>query len=616
MVRKNGADTLDQAFGSFQTLVNMRQVGKTLRQTGSFYAVQGRTLGTYYDGGVQNEPEYAAALLLFLPVQFWANPFAAYYNNTQLQVIHQSSVPAAETQYTSCLLVVNNYAALGITLGSTLDVEMTGAAAFRWRKNGGGWTAGVPTLTGTSIDGGNATLYFLATTGFAATETWAWTRTDAFVSPLTGSLYDWPYVVYTDKVYFIASSSRLMVYENGGVRSVGYRPVFGSHVALFENHLFVANYLATTPASEPTTCVSANSDLSNIDNFYSTDVNEADVFTIPQGILEGGNRRASKILGYYVKNQLLYVISTTSIWVVQYFGLPLVFKYTFLLNFNGSSLFRQPVLGDGRTYLVGNDRIFAFDGTALVKIDDALLDNFAASSASRYSYPALLASMTFGGYDSTANEVLFYYAASNSAIAPGLVTGRGFYVYQEKLGTWYYRAAHFSAGSAPGAIATLPALSGFPAALSVGYPKGYARSDDAFGNGAGTMLTDMQSSAYAYPIIETQDLTFDEVQVVHENNELYFDAFYNDASGVYSTSGIAVDYSVRNFAEEAITWNTAAATLAKTARDGALSMRFSGRIIRFRFRGIAASGSSLVNNMSFNRFVMSILNIRKDNIRL
>lgn len=614
MVLREGADRLDQPLGSFQTLVNLRLQGSSLQQTPPFYTYGQHSPGNYYDGGTQTEPATSvASLLLYLATEFWASQYCAFSGGTQVQVIRQTSVPATTTEFTSCCAVINDYAALNLTLGSTLDVEMTGAAAFRWRKNGGGWTAGVPSLTGTSIDSGSVTLYFLASTGFAGTETWAWTRTDALYE--TGGIaqtYDWSYVVYLTQVYFVDYAGRVLVFENGGIRSVGFRPVYGTHVALFENHLFVANYSATVFTAGAASCVNANSDLNVFDNFYPTDVNEADTYLIPNNVLESDSRAARRIRGYFLKNQVLYVFTSTGIWAVQYYGLPLVFKHTFIQSFATTSNFAQPVVSGGKCYLVSSFGLYVFDGNNLQRIGQEIVGGHVGDASSAYF---LLTSFRWGGTNPQQQEIWFYNEGS-STLAGGYVTptqGAGFYVYQEATNTWYFRAANFTTYR-PRTMAVI--VSGNTVALS--YSFGVALSDDTFSNAtSSTILADSPASLVQPPYLITQDLTFNEVQVVHEVNELYMDAYYgDDPTTGYGTSGIKVEVAKREYAQGTVTFvNAALSNYVKTDTAGAISHRTSGRILRYRISGVASATTKAVCNMVFNRLVLSVLNLRKDAIR-
>ena len=91
--------------------------------------------GTYWDGASQTEPANSGVVMMneLIMTQYVLRVSAG----NQIPVFYQSVNTATATVQTGCRLVINNLTALAITLGNTLQVEMTGAATFRWRKNGG-----------------------------------------------------------------------------------------------------------------------------------------------------------------------------------------------------------------------------------------------------------------------------------------------------------------------------------------------------------------------------------------------------------------------------------------------------------------------------------------------
>ncbi len=609
----NRQGKLDNPLGSFRSLSNCRLVqgGGALEQTPGWLASNTYTAGTYYNAGSQAEPaDSSSALYVSLSgLVFQAGRYAARINAaaTQVQVVKQTAYPSGGTAIKHCLLVINNYAALAITLGLALDVEIeAGGTTFKWRKNGGAYVTAQPcSLTGTSIDGGNATVYFLAATGLNPGDVWTWTRTDWFDETSGPALaYDWSYSVYASQVYFVDYSGRVMLFENGGVRSVGYQPVYGTHVEIFDGHLYVANY-SPTIFTTTFSSVSGNSDLSNFDCFFATDVNEVDFFFIPAGVLEGDYRPTNKICGYFKKENILYIFTTSAIWTNQYLGLPRVNFYQFYVTFATSPNAAQPILGNSGVYIVSTGGLYFFNGAELTRISDDLFNVTEYITPFSVSFPTfvtVMVNLLWGGYDNLRGEVYFYTNATNHNAA-GCV---GFYVYQERTRSWYFRSM-----SVPTVVVkTMAAVLGrifIPISLSTAAEN---TSYAAFGAG----VPDAGGGLYQVPTIETQDLDFAAVQTVYEINELYLDAYYAIAADPFANTGVLIDVSVRNYAAAAVTYASAVATWVSTNTNGELAYRGSSRIFRFRFRVATASGKES-RAFIFNRFVMNVLNLDKDQVR-
>lgn len=348
----------------------------------------------------------------------------------QTQVFSLVTFPGTETLYTSIHLTVVSAAGLAVTLGNTLDVEMTGAAAFRWRKNGGGWTAGVPATSGVSIDGGNATLYFLAASGFAGTEVWSWRRTDSMHpngNSATGGSRPTVSLVVNDSVYFLNHERALYVFKSGTVTSGGYYPIYGYFLTIFEKHLILFGATATRPTSFNSTdypnAVVRTSDLNDYDCFFSTDVNEADLYDI--------NRDATEIqyaIGVAVLRNKLFLFTNRSIYYTSYLGLPIVYSFGLFDQWaaDGRSAYDLQIT-TGRTGIVMQNvnSFILFDGESFVDIGQRLSGIIGSAFLDGGSYP------WFGFYNPKDDEFVF----SNTNIT----TNGNWFCWQVKYKTWYRR---------------------------------------------------------------------------------------------------------------------------------------------------------------------------------
>jgi hypothetical protein len=543
--------------GSFFNLTNARLVpgGGAIKQTDMFITSATWTAGTYYDGGSKTESSsLSSSLIVNLNGTVFSFGQVARSGSTQLQVIRQTSVPAGETVNTGCLLVVNDYAALAITLGNTFEVRIqTDATHFGWRKNGGAWSADIPiTTTGVSVDSGNATVYFLASSGFDFTTpaTWVWTRTD-YLSETTGVTlaYNWDYTVSGSRIYFVDAKGRVLVYDNGGVRSVGYRPVYGTHLTIFDDHLYVGSY--NTSGSTTRTDVVANSDKTDLDNFIPTDVNEADTYTLRPNELLDNTQISAGVYGLSVINGLLYCYTSTRIWYTPALGLPNVNNWKEYRSVALWTRFYRPISTPAGDYFVTLGGICFFNGGEITIID---------SDVSYYRAVDILNSQ-WGGYDSLRREVYFF--------VNDFFGGAVALVFQEESRTWFRRTALFTSGEPPKSMCIIST------ALAVTKALGYA-VEDTLGNGNVVLDT-------TPPSIEFNDVLSDTLSVVGGINEVHMDNYYPTASGgAYGVTGIKLQVATREYANAPVVFVDCLPTWTSSTTTGQISTRASGRIIRFK----------------------------------
>lgn len=443
--------------GSFYDMLNFRHSVDTfgeLEQTPYFTQLVQATQGTYYAAGSQTEPSTSAvrtalANLVMTDYVMWDSLDCT----VQLQVFYQTTYPAAETIHTGLRLEIGSITGLGITLGSTLDVEMTGAAIFRWRKNGGVWTAGVPSITGVSIDSGNATLYFLANAGYAGTETWAWTRTDcSYENSSLVNTRPGQWVFFRDNLYFTNTQDRVMAVKasttGNYVSSVGYRPVYATYICFFENHLFCGGYStsAVGAGTYPRNRTWAVSDLNDVENLIATDVNEADSAILPSSPISDVVSTTSAndlILGIAEIRKQLFIFTTQEAYQTPYQGLPVPFNFTKFADYplvEGTQTVIRSTYG---VYLVGISLIVFFDGSSYKPISLPVWNLIGQTTlgASYVGVAIVGIATTFSGSSNV------YY--DNVRREYGFLLEKKLYVYQETFNTWYTRAFDFNSDSVP-----------------------------------------------------------------------------------------------------------------------------------------------------------------------
>ena len=431
--------------GTFYDLINFRQKrGERgcLEQT-PYFVSNSLSTSSYYDGANTVNESSATPLIGSWRGAFFTQQTARAVSTTTIPIYYQSAIPTGNTAQKQCLIQVVNYISLGLNLGQTVDIVIDSATTFKWRKAGGAYTTLVPiVLGGVSIDGGNVLVYFQVVAGFTVNDTWSLQRTDrmqdtsgAVTLQLNMSMveYNNTYLLFTN------SNQRVMVYDlnKGFIQSIGYRPVYGQQLLMFENHLFVSNSykdtIVTGLLEVTASCQVSCSDLNNFHGFFPTDVNEADDFNFYD---QGDGLDTSTVtthwrIGLGTLNNSIYVFTPRKSFVSAYLGLPTVFSFkdfsTFGLTLTNTRSI-PVVAGDNCLYILRDDGVWKLSNAGFTHIGLALrlvtINNTLSVGA-----------MTMV-YDRTHRELVLH-------LNP-LSGGARLYVFQEDFNTWYSRAVSFA----------------------------------------------------------------------------------------------------------------------------------------------------------------------------
>lgn len=421
--------------GTFYDLLNFRHSATQfglLEQT-PYFVKSTVSRGTYWTSGGGSQTEPTDAMVKMMTQSHWASDYVLRSVNTlgavgsQLQVYYQTTVPAATGLTKGCMLDCTfGAAALGLAIGETFDVEIDGATTFQWRLNGGAWTSLVPIALSVTL-GAGVYLYFLTTTGFTVGDRWTWTRTDYTSGPttITQTSRPFPFVYHQDKLYFINEDNRVMVAFGDHAISLGYRPIFGSELASFDDHLIIGNYSTTALARQNKTCagVVGWSDKTDLGTFYATDVNEADQKKLPNDVrgqlldTNWANTTSPYVVGFTVQNDRLFVVTTSEIYYTDALGLPIVFSFKKLVDNVPDTLAVTTLIhAQGGVYILDNNKTYFFDGNSF-NIIAMPLGDFVP---------------TFGSYNLKTKELLLVD-----------VTNHRLLCYQESYKTWYSRSISF-----------------------------------------------------------------------------------------------------------------------------------------------------------------------------
>lgn len=566
----------------FYQLLNLRQSRNEqgrLEQVPPFVLSKQAIQGTYYNGAASATEPTSSAVRGALPVGGSTNriivtDYCTWLEGTQLQqYTNFTAVPTSRGLNGACYVQINNVAGLGVTLGASLDIEIDAAATFRWRKNGGGWTAGVAiTTTGVSIDGGNATVWFLVASGFTVADAWNIQRFDAHgTAPTSGTFYiprQTKFALYGSDTYFIAPNSRLFKVTNAAdtayAITVGYRPLFGIDLAFFANHLVVAgaNEGSSSAADIRDWGTGVGwSDRANFDNFEATDTNEADQYAFP----ELSNSGYPGVLGIFIKNETLFTITTTGIWFTPYLGLPTVFNFQKLsgrdslpIDYSNTPTQHVVVKADDCVFLCGYRSIVRFDGNGFEEIGRPI------------AYQLVATVPVSGGVWLPQHEELCLLLTNSLLIL----------CYQARTGTWYTRNASFA--QTPGALFT----DWYGDKLLIGLSTRNLYIEDSDFAGASPIKDAAVGGQYTEPTLRTHYIGGDRLSEMKESSGTFIGCVFRTPSGSYQDSYLQLGWCLADTGAQPTNATTdGVATLLNTSTNLFVSFpRVAGRALAFELK--------------------------------
>lgn len=366
--------------------------------------------------------------------------------DTSIQVripnVRQSRKPNDATITGECLLYGFNVTDFAAT-NDTIEVETDSATTFRWRRNADAWTSGVTIGPEVALGINGLKVSFQTDEGFPIGSNWLWTQ--HLNVPYTGadlSTFNFPYQtdVFNKDVYVSGIERNVMRIRDDFLTSVGYTRVYGKYVTVFQNKLFVGQYAAGV--HDPIIGIKDGYDAANTpfvvgwshrdnpDQFFSSDINEADEFQFPQQAASDWSNFG--ITGMGELNDRIFVYLPTSIKVGVDVGLPTVMQWNTAHPSIGNLFPAGLVKSSLGHFFISKDDVYHFNGIEIKSVGQKVIEKFNIEIAPitdiRYS-------MTRGDYDADRAEVIFTYWMK---ISTGVYQARQM-IYQEKTGEWYFR---------------------------------------------------------------------------------------------------------------------------------------------------------------------------------
>jgi len=468
-----------------------------------------------------------------------------------------------------------------------ITVETLSGTTARWRKNAGSWTTFTIALD-QGLAGTSLRLSFLATTGFPTGSIWVWARQAA--PPYAGTYAAWPVqtAAYNRDIYVAGLDRTILRLRDTCMTSVGYRRVYGRFVQVFYNHLVVGQYApayynsgfpSDSVAQATTPWRVGWSDLNNPDEFYATDINEADVYDVPSNN-SALDTPYPGITGMEKWGNQLIIFLSDEMLQMNYVGLPRVMKID-PLNLGVGCMYPGTIVRTPQgLFFWSRDNICVFTGQGVRKIGYPVRDKL-FSELSYISVWFDKRQQTFGFYDQDNSEIIWTYWIWLG----GTSYQQRQVCYQLDYNRFYFRNIPSEASGAAGDIRAMARSYDMLGQLLYG-TKGLIHRDYGFdGTSLVDALTDIATlplgtPTYTNPSATTPDIIYGNLHDTKELDRFYIDASYGTTGGF--TTGVQLGYAVRNGLHQAVNFTTASETWTTSLRNLSLP-RTAGRIFRYKF---------------------------------
>lgn len=504
---------------------------------------------------------------------------------TQIPFVLQVTIPNRTGATGYCLLYGLNATDFAAT-GDYIQVEILTGTTARWRRNAGSWTT-FTIATSQAIGSNGLYLAFLTTTGFTAGDIWQWQR---YAAPPYASAYPaWPVTTasYNRDIYIAGLDRHIMRLRKDFISTVGYKRVYGRFVAVYYNHLVIgqfceARYNSGFPSDnfdqETTPWIVGWSDLNDPDEFYATDINEADQYSIPSNDSALDHPHPGITGMEKWQNQLIIFLSDEMI-QMNYVGLPLGMKLD-SMNLGVGCFYPGSIVKTPQgLFFWSRDNICVFNGAGVRKIGYPVKDKL-YGELNLISVYADKRQQVFAFYDKDKSEIVWTYWVW---LQSGSVYQQRQVIYQLDYNRFYFRNIPSASSGAAGDIRAICRAADSLGQLIYG-TTGALYQDYGYGGSAANIVTDVAvtsgSPTHTQPTATTPDLIYGDLRAVKEHDRFLIDAVL----GPIETTGVALAYSSRASLSDTVSFTTVSQTWTPTLQDECLSLpRISGRVFRFKF---------------------------------
>ena len=472
-------------------------------------------------------------------------------------------------------------------LGDTLTVMILSATTAQWQFNNGPLYPFTIANTVVIDQVRGFTLAFMATDNFNVGDFWTWQNTinPGVINPenlLTVT-------TFKIDVYITGygAGRSILRYRDGILTTVGYLPIYGRHAVVFYNHLVVSQFAQGYYSNDTQAMVDpfdssitpwrlAWSHLNDPDQFYPTDLNEADQYDFSTNTLI--NRFSVGITGFEVFNDILYIFQANSIHTMRYVGLPNVMQIDILSNGIGSVFFGGLVRTPKGLFFIGQDNIYSFTAYRPEKCGLPVKDQF----FQEIQDPEINARWhwTFGKYDVDRAEVVWTYWIPAQG---GTYQGRQL-IYQVDFNRFFFR--NLPSDGIDGQLDNIRAwlVDTFYGRNSLLYG-GYGRllSDSQFNDDDPTKVVKDSvdpETPHTEPTAQTPQLVYGDLFTMKEHSSMRVAASFSEGGGLEITHSTAKQLG-SSMNDEVLSppWTI------QTSPDGTVSApRIAARVFQYGFK--------------------------------
>lgn len=475
-----------------------------------------------------------------------------------------------------------------VTAGS----DVLTPATIKWRKNttlggSGTWSSATNLVNGMTI-GSGLKLAVRITYGWTALDTFEW---EYKPWPIDVNKYHHPRVTYRDDVYIGGPSNKIMRYretvaDEPFITQVGYRPVYGKYPKIFSNHLVIGQFTqgsgATLDDSSSNRAVRFTvgwSDLDDPDNFFSTDINEADTYVLPYA--GGADLAWLGMTGMEQYGEYLYIYTPTQIFVMMYLGLPLVMRIVNVTDMVGNIAQNGLVSTPYGHFFIGRNDFFFFNPTEGLPqaIGAPIRDAFFEDT---YMSIGAWNTRCFGYYDVDRKEVVWTYLTRG-----GVNTRQVVYKIEERL--WFFREI-------PTIFCSAPTFTNESPQRYYGFSNAEVHADDMTGATYDTHTEELATTAFAVPTVIKHQTVYGDPTINKVLQNVFLDASW------HTCSGLKLETSVVDFANATPSYVAADAVWTSSKAEKRLTVRLKGRIFQSK---LTATGTEAIN-VTVNRWTDSV----------
>lgn len=416
-------------------------------------------------------------------------------------------------------------------------------------------------------DEGNNTIYTVGTI-------WNWFEvTDPFPDEEVSNVSLLNVSPQRKDIYFtffgLPTPGRIYRVRNKVMTQVGYEVVSGRHVDVYYGHLMVSQFSVPRDNVNPDVPYTVGySDLNNPDLFFATLINEADQRTLDYES-EFSSPYNVGITGLKRLSNLMIAYTTASIWSASYQGLPTVMQFGEVSQLVGSpfplGVVSTPI---GHIFPGSDNQFYLFNGIFQpTAIGNKIVQRWYPDLCSPQSFEF---AATRGFYNKVRKECVWYYvSAGNTYAAQGYNRAL---TYNLTTQAWAIR------GCSNVIFPSMP-LSDTVIQTSTNGEIVYGLTNNGLGRDLPSDYTLVGPGTSVYepqPLLETQDMLYDQAQNEKEINSMMVDA------GWSAGTQCVVYVSARQYVSDPITWQQGGSFTFPQKAPVVTIKKAASRVMRYR----------------------------------